>query len=249
MSKLNGRVAIVTGASKGIGAQIARTLAAAGASVVVNYAGSRDGAESVVSEIKAAGGNAIAVQADVSKAQDAQRLVAQTVKAFGAPDILVNNAGVYDFAPLEAITAEHFHRHFDINVLGLLQVTQEAVKHFGPKGGSVINISSVVSTLSLPGSSVYAGTKAAVDLITRVLAKELGPRAIRVNSVNPGIIETEGTRSQGIIGSDFEKNVLAQTPLGRLGQPDDVAKVALFLASEDSGWITGETILTSGGVN
>jgi 3-oxoacyl-[acyl-carrier protein] reductase len=249
MSKLNGRVAIVTGASKGIGAQIARTLAAAGASVVVNYAGSRDGAESVVSEIKAAGGNAIAVQADVSKAQDAQRLVAQTVKAFGAPDILVNNAGVYDFAPLEAITAEHFHRHFDINVLGLLQVTQEAVKHFGPKGGSVINVSSVVSTLSLPGSSVYAGTKAAVDLITRVLAKELGPRAIRVNSVNPGIIETEGTRSQGIIGSDFEKTVLAQTPLGRLGQPDDVAKVALFLASEDSGWITGETILTSGGLN
>ena len=249
MSKLNGRVAIVTGASKGISAQIARTLAAAGASVVVNYAGSRDGAESVVSEIKAAGGNAIAVQADVSKAQDAQRLVAQTVKAFGAPDILVNNAGVYDFAPLEAITAEHFHRHFDINVLGLLQVTQEAVKHFGPKGGSVINVSSVVSTLSLPGSSVYAGTKAAVDLITRVLAKELGPRAIRVNSVNPGIIETEGTRSQGIIGSDFEKTVLAQTPLGRLGQPDDVAKVALFLASEDSGWITGETILTSGGLN
>jgi 3-oxoacyl-[acyl-carrier protein] reductase len=249
MSKLNGRVAIVTGASKGIGAQIARTLAAAGASVVVNYAGSRDGAETVVSEIKAAGGNAIAVQADVSKAPDTQRLVAQTVKAFGAPDILVNNAGVYDFAPLEAITAEHFHRHFDINVLGLLQVTQEAVKHFGPKGGSVINVSSVVSTLSLPGSSVYAGTKAAVDLITRVLAKELGPRAIRVNSVNPGIIETEGTRSQGIIGSDFEKNVLAQTPLGRLGQPDDVAKVVLFLAAEDSGWITGETILTSGGLN
>lgn len=249
MSKLNGRVAIVTGASKGIGAQIARTLGAAGASVVVNYAGSREGAESVVSEIKAAGGNAIAVQADVSKAPDAQRLVAQTVKAFGAPNILVNNAGVYDFAPLEAITAEHFHRLFDINVLGLLQVTQEAVKHFGPKGGSVINISSVVSTLSLPGSSVYAGTKAAVDLITRVLAKELGPRAIRVNSVNPGMIETEGTRSQGIIGSEFEKNVLAQTPLGRLGQPDDVAKVALFLASEDSGWITGETILTSGGLN
>jgi 3-oxoacyl-[acyl-carrier protein] reductase len=249
MSKLTGRVAIVTGASKGIGAQIARTLAAAGAAVVVNYAGSRDGAESVVSEIKAAGGNAIAVQADVAKAPDAQRLVAQTVKAFGAPDILVNNAGVYDFAPLEAITAEHFHRHFDINVLGLLQVTQEAVKHFGPKGGSVINISSVVSTLSLPGSSVYAGTKAAVDLITRVLAKELGPRAIRVNSINPGMIETEGARSQGIIGSDFEKNVLAQTPLGRIGQPDDVAKVALFLASEDSGWITGETILTSGGLN
>ncbi|MGC1457791.1 MAG: glucose 1-dehydrogenase [Steroidobacteraceae bacterium] len=248
MSKLTGRVAIVTGASKGIGAQIARALAAAGASVAVNYAGSRDGAETVVSEIKAAGGNAIAVQADVAKAEDAQRLVAQTVKAFGAPDILVNNAGVYEFAPLEAVTAQLFHRQFDINVLGLLQVTQEAAKHFSPKGGSIINISSVVSQLSLPGSSVYAATKAAVDTITRVLAKELGGRKIRVNSINPGVIETEGTRHQGIIGSDFEKNILAQTPLGRIGQPDDVAKVALFLASEDSGWISGETILTSGGL-
>jgi 3-oxoacyl-[acyl-carrier protein] reductase len=248
MSKLTGRVAIVTGASKGIGAQIARALAAAGASVAVNYAGSRDGAETVVSEIKAAGGNAIAVQADIAKAEDAQRLVAQTVKAFGAPDILVNNAGVYEFAPLEAVTAELFHRHFNINVLGLLQVTQEAAKHFSPKGGSIINISSVVSQLSLPGSSVYAATKAAVDTITRVLAKELGGRKIRVNSINPGVIETEGTRNQGIIDSDFVKNILAQTPLGRIGQPDDVAKVALFLASEDSGWISGETILTSGGL-
>jgi 3-oxoacyl-[acyl-carrier protein] reductase len=248
MSKLTGRVAIVTGASKGIGAQIARTLAAAGAAVVVNYAGSRDGAEKVVSEIKAAGGNALAVQADVAKAQDAQRLVAQTVKAFGAPDILVNNAGVYQFAPLEEVTAELFHRQFDINVLGLLQVTQEAVKHFSPNGGSIINISSVVSTLSLPGSSVYAATKAAVDTITRVLSKELGGRRIRVNSINPGVIETEGTRTQGIIGSDFEKNILAQTPLGRIGQPDDVAKVVVFLASEDSGWVTGEAILTSGGL-
>ena len=248
MSKLTGRVAIVTGASKGIGAQIARALAAAGAAVVVNYAGSRAGAESVVSEIKAAGGNAIAVQADVAKAPDVQRLVAQTVKAFGAPDILVNNAGVYEFAPLEAVTAELFHRQFDINVLGLLQVTQEAAKHFGPKGGSIINISSVVSQLSLPGSSVYAATKAAVDTITRVLAKELGGRKIRVNSINPGVIETEGTRNQGIIGSDFEKNVVAQTPLGRVGQPDDVAKVAVFLASEDSGWISGESILTAGGL-
>ncbi len=248
MSKLTGRVAIVTGASKGIGAQIARALAAAGASVTVNYAGSRDGAETVVSEIKAAGGSAIAVQADVAKAEDAQRLVAQTVKAFGAPDILVNNAGVYEFAPLEAVTAELFHRQFNINVLGLVQVTQEAAKHFSPKGGSIINISSVVSQLSLPGSSVYAATKAAVDTITRVLAKELGGRKIRVNSINPGVIETEGTRNQGIIGSDFEKNILAQTPLGRIGQPDDVAKVAVFLASEDSGWISGETILTSGGL-
>jgi 3-oxoacyl-[acyl-carrier protein] reductase len=248
MSKLTGRVAIVTGASKGIGAQIARVLAGAGAAVVVNYAGSRAGAEAVVSEIKQAGGNAIAVQADVAKAPDAQRLVAQTVKAFGAPDILVNNAGVYQFAPLEELTAELFHRQFDINVLGLLQVTQEAAKHFSPRGGSIINISSVVSQLSLPGSSVYAATKAAVDTITRVLAKELGGRKIRVNSINPGVIETEGAHALGIIGSDFEKNVLAQTPLGRIGQPDDVAKVALFLASEDSGWISGESILTAGGL-
>jgi len=248
MSKLTGRVAIVTGASKGIGAQIARELSAAGATVVVNYAGSREGAEKVVGEIKAAGGKAIAVQADVAKLEDAQRLVAQTVKAFGAPDILVNNAGVYQFAPLEEVTAELFHRQFDTNVLGLLQVTQETAKHFSPKGGSIINISSVVSKLSLPGSSVYAATKAAVDTITRVLAKELGGRKIRVNAINPGIIETEGTRTQGIVGSDFEKNVLAQTPLGRIGQPTDVAKVAVFLASEDSGWITGETLLTSGGL-
>jgi 3-oxoacyl-[acyl-carrier protein] reductase len=249
MSKLTGRVAIVTGASKGIGAQIARELSAAGAAVVVNYAGSREGAEQVVGEIKAAGGKAIAVQADVAKVEDAQRLVAQTVKAFGAPDILVNNAGVYQFAPLEEVTAELFHRQFNTNVLGLLQVTQETAKHFSPKGGSIINISSVVSQLSLPGSSVYAATKAAVDTITRVLAKELGGRKIRVNAINPGVIETEGTRTQGIIGSDFEKNVLAQTPLGRIGQPTDVAKVAVFLASEDSGWITGETLLTSGGLH
>jgi 3-oxoacyl-[acyl-carrier protein] reductase len=248
MSKLTGRVAIVTGASKGIGAQIAKELAAAGAAVVVNYAGSREGAETVVSEIKAAGGKAVAVQADVAKLEDAQRLVAQTVKAFGAPDILVNNAGVYQFAPLEEVTPELFHRQFDTNVLGLLQVTQETAKHFPAKGGSIINISSVVSTLSLPGSSVYAATKAAVDTITRVLSQELGGRKIRVNSINPGMIETEGARSQGIIGSDFEKNVLAQTPLGRIGQPDDVAKVALFLAAEESGWITGEAIRTSGGL-
>jgi 3-oxoacyl-[acyl-carrier protein] reductase len=248
MSKLTGRVAIVTGASKGIGAQIARELAAAGAAVVVNYAGSRDGAESVVSEIKAAGGKALAVQADVAKIDAVQRLVGQTVKAFGAPDILVNNAGVYQFAPLEAVTAELFHTQFDINVLGLLLMTQETAKHFSAKGGSIINISSVVSTMSLPGSSVYAATKAAVDTITRVLSKELGGRNIRVNAINPGMIETEGARAQGIIGSDFEKNVLAQTPLGRIGQPADVAKVAVFLASDDSGWISGETILAAGGM-
>jgi 3-oxoacyl-[acyl-carrier protein] reductase len=248
MSKLNGRIAIVTGASKGIGAEIARQLAAAGAAVVVNYAGSRPGAESVVSDIKAAGGKAVAVQADVANTQDVQRLVARTIEVFGAPDILVNNAGVYAFAPLEEVTPELFHRQFNTNVLGLLQVTQETAKHFGPKGGSIINISSVVSQLNLPGSSVYAATKAAVDTITRVLAKELGARHIRVNAINPGVIETEGTRTQGIIGSDFEKQVVSQTPLGRVGQPDDVAKVAVFLASDESGWISGETLLTSGGL-
>jgi 3-oxoacyl-[acyl-carrier protein] reductase len=248
MSKLDGRVAIVTGASRGIGAEIARQLAAAGAAVVVNYAGSRAGAESVVGEITAAGGKALAVQADVAKTADVQRLVAQTIKAFGAPDILVNNAGVYEFAPLEEVTAASFHRQFDTNVLGLLQVTQETAKHIGPKGGSIINISSVVSRLNLPGSSVYAATKAAVDTITRVLAKELGGRKIRVNAINPGVIETEGTHTQGIIGSDFEKQAISQTPLGRIGQPADVAKVAVFLASEESGWISGETILTSGGL-
>jgi 3-oxoacyl-[acyl-carrier protein] reductase len=248
MSKLNGRVAIVTGASKGIGAAVARQLAAAGAAVVVNYAGSRAGAESVVSDITAAGGKALAVQADVAKIEDVQRLVAQTIKAFGAPDILVNNAGVYAFAPLEEVTSEFFHRQFDTNVLGLLLMTQETAKHFSAKGGSIINISSVVTQLNLPGSTVYAGTKAAVDTITRVLAKELGGRKIRVNAINPGVVETEGTQAQGIIGSDFEKHAVSQTPLGRVGQPDDVAKVAVFLASEDSGWISGETIITAGGL-
>jgi 3-oxoacyl-[acyl-carrier protein] reductase len=248
MSRLTGKIAIVTGASKGIGAEIARQLAAAGAAVVVNYAGSREGAESVVGEITKAGGKAVAVQADVVKVEDVQRLVARTVQVFGAPDIVVNNAGVYDFAPLDAITPELFHRQFNTNVLGLLQVTQETARHIGPKGGSIINISSVVSRLNLPGSSVYAATKASVDTITRILAKELGPRKIRVNSINPGLIETDGTRAQGIMGSDFETNVLATTPLGRVGQPDDVAKVAVFLASEDSGWVSGETIIASGGM-
>ena len=248
MSKLNGKVAIVTGASKGIGAQVARDLAAAGAAVVVNYAGSREGAEQVVAAITKAGGRAVAVQADVSKAADVKRLVAESIKAFGAPQILVNNAGVFEFAPLDAITPEHFHRQFDINVLGLLQVTQEVARHIGEGGGSIINISSVVSQLNLPGSSVYAATKAAVDLITHVLAKELGPRKIRVNAVNPGVIDTDGARSQGFVGSDFEKNVVAQTPLGRVGHPQDVAKVVVFLASEDSAWISGDTILASGGL-
>ncbi len=248
MSKLTGRVAIVTGASKGIGAAIARRLAAAGAAVVVNYSGSRAGAESVVKDITTAGGKALAVQADVAKLEDVQRLVAESIKTFGAPDILVNNAGVYEFAPLEALSAELFHRQFNTNVLGLLLVTQETARHIGPTGGSIINISSVVTQLNLPGSTIYAGTKAAVDTITRVLAKELGGRKIRVNAINPGVIETEGTHAQGIIGSDFEKHAVSQTPLGRIGQPDDVAKVAVFLASEDSAWISGETILASGGL-
>ncbi len=217
MSRLTGRVAIVTGASKGIGAQIARALGAAGAAVVVNYAGSRAGAEKVVSDIKAAGGNALAVQADVAQAPDAQRLVAQTVKAFGAPDILVNNAAIYEIAPLAQITAEMFQRHFNINVLGLLQVTQEAVRHFNPKGGSIINISSVVSTLSIPGSSVYAGTKAAVDTITRVLAGELGGRGIRVNSINPGLVETEGNSRRRYSWQRFREADNGPDPVGSAG--------------------------------
>ena len=248
MSKLSGKVAIVTGASKGIGAAIARELAAAGASVVVNYAGSRAGAEKVVSEIRAADGKAIAVQADVANLGDVQRLLAQTIEAFGAPDILVNNAGVYEFAPLEAVTPELFHRQFNTNVLGLLQVTQEAAKHIGAKGGSIINISSVVTQLNLPGSTVYAGTKAAVDTITRVLAKELGTRKIRVNSINPGMIETEGVHSAGFLGSDFQKGIEAQTPLGRIGQPDDISPAAVFLASADSKYMTGQTVNISGGI-
>ena len=248
MSKLSGRVAIVTGASKGIGAAIARAMAAAGAAVVVNYAGSRAGAESVVKEITAAGGKAIAVQADVAKLADVQRLVAESVGAFGAPDILVNNAGVYQFAPLEAVSAEFFHRQFDTNVLGLLLVTQETVRHIGAAGGSIINISSAVTELNPPESTVYAASKSAVNTITRVLARELGGRKIRVNCISPGLVETEGTHAHAIIGSDFEKYITAQTPLGRIGQPQDVAKVAVFLASEDAGWISGEVILASGGM-
>lgn len=247
MSRLQGKVAVVTGASKGIGASIAKGLAAAGASVVVNYAASRDGADRVVAEITQAGGKAVAVQGDVAKAADVERLFAEANKAYGSLDILVNNAGVYQFAPLEEVTAEFFHRQFDINVLGLLQTTREAVKHFGADGGNVINISSVASQLGLPGSSVYAATKGAVDTITHVLSKELAPRKIRVNSINPGGVETEGTHAAGIIGSDFEKQMVAQTPLGRLGQPQDIASIAVFLASDDSAWLTGEKLIASGG--
>lgn len=245
--KLSNQVAVVTGASKGIGAAIAKSLAAAGASVVVNYATSKEGADRVVQEITAQGGKAIAVQGDVSKPADIDRLFAETQAAFARLDILVNNAGVFDFAPLEAITAEHFHRQFNLNVLGLLLTTQKAVTLFGEKGGSIINISSAIVKAPMPGSSVYSGTKAAVDAVTKALSKELGPKKIRVNSLNPGMVETEGVHTAGFIGTDFYHKILNETPLGRIGQPEDIGKIAVFLASEDSGWITGEAILASGG--
>ncbi len=247
MSKLTGKVAIVTGASKGIGAAIAKSLAAAGASVVVNYASSKTGAESVVAEIGAAGGKAVAVHGDVSRAADAQAIVDAAIKQFGRLDILVNNSGVYGFSPLESITEEDFHRHFNVNVLGLLLTTQAASKHLG-EGSSIINIGSVVTRITPPGSAVYTGTKGAVDAITGVLSRELGPRKIRVNALNPGMIETEGTHAAGFIGSDFEAGAVAQTPLGRIGQPNDIASIAVFLASDDSYWLTGEQLLAGGGV-
>jgi 3-oxoacyl-[acyl-carrier protein] reductase len=247
-SRLTGKVAIVTGASKGIGAGIARSFAAAGAAVVVNYASSRDGADRVVAEIAAHGGKAIAVEGDVSKTDDVRRLFAATKEAFGALDVLVNNAGVFRFDPLEAVTEDEFHREFDINVLGTLLATQEALKHFGPAGGSVINISSVVSTNPVANSVVYSATKGAVDTITRALATELGERRIRVNAIAPGGVETEGVHTLGIIGSDFQKEMIAKTPLGRFGQPDDIARVAVFLASDDAAWLTGERLTVSGGL-
>lgn len=245
--KLAGKVAVVTGASKGIGAAIAKQLAADGASVVVNYASSKTGAAQVVSEIIAQGGKALAIQADVAVQTDIERLFAGVKTAFGQLDILVNNAGVYEFLPLEQITEEHFHKQFNVNVLGLILTTQAAVKQFGPSGGSIINISSVASTAAPPSASVYSATKGAVDTVTKSLAKELGPRGIRVNTINPGMIETEGVHAAGFIGSDFQKQAEAQTPLGRIGQPQDVATVASFLASSDSGWITGETLNAAGG--
>jgi 3-oxoacyl-[acyl-carrier protein] reductase len=247
MSKLNGKVAIVTGASKGIGAAIAKSLAAAGASVVVNYASSKTGAEAVVAEIGAAGGKAVSVRGDVSKAADAQALVDAAIKQFGRLDILVNNSGVYGFSPLESITEEDFHRHFNVNVLGLLLTTQAASKHLG-EGSSIINIGSVVTRITPPGSAIYTGTKGAVDAITGVLSRELGPRKIRVNALNPGMIETEGTHAAGFIGSDFEADAVSRTPLGRIGQPNDIASIAVFLASDDSYWLTGEQLLAGGGV-
>ena len=245
--KLEGKVAVVTGASKGIGAEIAKHLAAEGASVVVNYATSKAGADKVVADITGKGGKAVAVQGDVSKPDDIKKLFAETKKAFGKLDVLVNNAGVYDFAPLEGVTAEHFHKQFDLNVLGLLLATQEAVKQFGEAGGSVVNISSVAATATPAMGSVYSATKAAVDAVTKSLAKELGPKKIRVNSVNPGMVETEGTHAQGITESDWRKQIEAQTPLGRIGQVGDIAPAVAFLASDDARWITGETLYISGG--
>jgi 3-oxoacyl-[acyl-carrier protein] reductase len=244
MSTLTGKVAVVTGASKGIGAAIAKSLAAAGASVVVNYSSSKAGADVVVEAITKAGGKAVAVQGNVSK--DAETIIDAAIKNFGKLDILVNNSGVYEMLPLEAITPEHFHKQFDVNVLGLLLVTQAAVKHL-PKGGSIINIGSLVSRITPPMSAVYSATKGAVDVITGVLSLELGPKGIRVNALNPGLVETEGTHSSGFIGSDFHKGAEAGTPLGRIGQPDDIATAAVFLASDDAGWINGQLINAAGG--
>ncbi len=245
--KLDEKVAIVTGASKGIGAAIAKHLAAEGAAVVVNYSSSKEGADRVVDEIAKQGGKAIAVRANMAKKAEVERLFTETKKAFGKLDILVNNAGVYEFLPLENVTEEHFHKHFDVNVLGPLLATQEATKYFGPEGGSIINISSSASMSAPPTASVYSATKAALDTITKSLAKELGPRKTRVNAINPGMVETEGVRDAGFLGSDFQKMFETQSPLGRIGQPDDVAPAVVFLASPDSGWITGETLVVSGG--
>ena len=245
--KLEGKVAVVTGASKGIGAAIALRLASEGAAVVVNYSSSKDGADRVVSEITGNGGKAVAVQANLAKEADIRRLFAETKKAFGKLDILVNNAGIYEFAPLENVTVEHFRKQFDLNVLGLILASQEAVRHFSPAGGSIINISSVAATSAPPNTSVYSATKAAVNAVTRSLAQELGPRQIRVNAINPGMVETEGVHAAGIAESDFRTQVERQTPLGRIGQPRDIAPAAVYLASSDSGWLTGETLYISGG--
>ncbi len=249
MKKLEGKVAVVTGASKGIGASIAKHLAAEGAAVVVNYSSSKEGADRVVAEIAAKGGKAVAIGGNFAKKAEIDRLFAEVKKTFGKLDILVNNAGIYEFSPVETITEEHFRKQFDLNVLGLLFATQEAVKLIGPDGGSIINISSVVSTARFPGASVYAATKGAVDAVTRTLATELGARKIRVNSINPGMVETEGTATMGITHgeSEMRKTVEAQTPLGRIGQPQDIATVAVFLASSDSAWVSGESFFVSGG--
>jgi 3-oxoacyl-[acyl-carrier protein] reductase len=245
--KLSGKVALVTGASKGIGASIAKHLAAEGAAVVVNYSSSKEGAEKVVAEIVKGGGKAVAIGGNVSKPDEIKRLIAETKKAYGKLDILVNNAGIYEFQPLEAITPEHFHKHFDLNVLGLLLTTQEAVKLFTPEGGSIINLSSIVTRLSFPASTVYTATKAAVEAATRTLAAELGPRKIRVNAIGPGMVETEGTHSAGIMKSPMQADYEAKAPLGRIGQPKDIADAVGFLASDESSWVTGETLFVGGG--
>jgi 3-oxoacyl-[acyl-carrier protein] reductase len=245
--ELTGKVAVVTGASKGIGAAIAKQLAAEGAAVVVNYASSKEGADRVVADIKDRGGRAVAVQADMAKQSGIRHLFAEAVKAFGRLDVLVNNAGIYEFAPLENVTAEHFHKQFNLNVLGLLLASQEAIKHFRDAGGSIVNISSVVATTAPATGSVYSATKAAVDAVTRSLAKELGPRNIRVNAINPGLVETEGVQSAGLSSGDFREQIEGQTPLGRIGQPQDIGPAAVFLASNDSSWITGETLHIAGG--
>lgn len=247
MSELTGKVAVVTGASKGIGAGIAKGLAAAGAAVVVNYASSKAGAERVVAEITGKGGKAIAVHGNMAETKDVQRLFEETKKAFGSLDVLVNNAGVFEFSPLEAVTETEFHREFNINVLGTILATREALKYFGPAGGSVINLSSVAGVKAIPNSVVYSATKGAVNAITRVLANELGARKIRVNAIAPGPVETEGVHELGILGSDFEKQMVAETPLGRIAQPVDIARIAVFLASDSSGWLTGDIISASGG--
>jgi 3-oxoacyl-[acyl-carrier protein] reductase len=248
MSKrLADKVAVVTGASKGIGAGIAKHLAAEGASVVVNYSTSKEGADRVVSEITRKGGKAIVVKADVSKKPEIEQLFAETERAFGKLDILVNNAAVYEFSPLEGVTAENFYKQYDLNVLGLILTSQEAAKHFGPDGGSIVNISSLASTFTPPNSTVYSGTKAAVDAVTKTLAKELGARKIRVNAINPGMVETEGVHTAGFMDSVFRKMFESQSPLGRIGQPEDVAPAVAFFASPDSSWITGETLTVAGG--
>ena len=246
--KLNGKVAVVTGASKGIGAGIAKEFAAEGASVVVNYASSKSDADKVVDEITKAGGKAVAVQGNVAKKAEVERLFTAAEKAFGKIDILVNNAGVYEFVPLEDVTEQQFHRHFDVNVLGMLLATQEALKHFNSDGGSIINIGSLASSLTPPTAVVYNATKGAVDAITRTLAKELGPRKIRVNSINPGMVITDGVVAAGFHESDFRKMFESQTPLGRIGQPGDIAPAAVFFASDDSAWVSGETLRIAGGL-
>jgi 3-oxoacyl-[acyl-carrier protein] reductase len=248
MAKLVGKVAVVTGASKGIGAAVARSFGREGAKVVVNYASDRRGADAVVKDIESAGSQAIAIKANLAQPKDVDRLFAEAKKAFGEIDILVNNAGIYEFRPLEEINEQHFRKHFDLNVLGLLLATKAAVQNINGQGGSIINVSSIASKTPPPGSSVYSASKGAVDVITRSLARELGPRRIRINTLAPGVTDTEGVRALAEDGPEFRNYAVSRTPLGRVGTADDIASAALFLASDDSGWITGEEILVGGGI-